>query len=198
MSSHRVVVRESVCSGLRVQQLRGAGGRRPQARRGLKFLPNASAVAVGAIGLCLAISAPAQAQGSRISNDLSRCSASSGPAIKVTLDGVRSAEGVIRVQSYRGTASDWLQKGRWINRIEAPAKDGTMTFCLPVPEPGTYAVAVRHDVNGNGSTDLLRDGGGMSNNPAINVFNLGKPSHKKAAISVGRGITPIRIDMKYR
>ncbi|HCB79650.1 MAG TPA: hypothetical protein DEP68_12890, partial [Erythrobacter sp.] len=66
-----------------------------------------------------------------------------------------------------------------IYRMEAPAKAGTMTFCMPVPKPGVYGIAVRHDVNGNGSTDIFKDGGAMSNNPSINIFNLGKPSYKK-------------------
>ena len=72
-----------------------------------------------------------------------------------------------------------------------------MTFCLPVPQAGTYGVAVRHDLNGNGKTDLSEDGGAMSNNPSINIFNLGKPSYKKTAFSVGEGVTTISISMKY-
>ena len=161
-------------------------------------LANRFMSALGSVALCLLISAPAQAQQSRIGNDLGRCSANSGPGVMVTVSGIRSAEGTLRVQSYRGSASDWLQKGRWINRIEAPAQEGSMAFCVPLPGAGTYAIAVRHDVNGNGATDVWRDGGGISNNPAINIFNLGKPSHKKAAFSVGTGITPIRVEMRYR
>ena len=81
--------------------------------------------------------------------------------------------------------------------VEARARAGAMSFCLPVPAAGTYAVAVRHDVNGNGKTDLSADGGGMSNNPSINVFNLGKPSYKKTAFSVGDAPRAISISMKY-
>ena len=57
-------------------------------------------------------------------------------------------------------------------------------------------LAVRHDVNGNGKTDLTQDGGGVSNNPAINVFNLGKPSYDKAAFQVN-GVRSITINMRY-
>lgn len=155
-----------------------------------------SLLALGAIGLAAALPAHAQYR-QKISNDLNRCTAGSGPAVMVTVDGVSASKGRIRVQSYKGTADDWLKKGRWLNRVEAPARAGTMTFCLPVPGPGTYAIAVRHDVNGNGDTDLSQDGGGMSNNPSINIFNLGKPSYKKTAISVGQGVKSIRIQMRY-
>ena len=37
----------------------------------------------------------------------------------------------------------------------------------------------------------------MSNNPSINIFNLGKPSYRKTAFTVGEGVTTISIAMKY-
>jgi uncharacterized protein (DUF2141 family) len=72
-----------------------------------------------------------------------------------------------------------------------------MTFCVPVPSSGTYGIAIRHDVNGNGKTDIRQDGGAMSNNPSINIFNLGKPSYQKTAFAVGSGVTAINVTMKY-
>lgn len=154
--------------------------------------------ALGVGALALATAAPAAAQyRQKISNDLTKCYAGSGPAVMVTVDGVSASAGKLRVQSYRATESDWLKKGRWINRIEVPAKAGTMTFCMPVPDVGTYGIAIRHDLNGNGSTDITKDGGGMSNNPSINIFNLGRPSYKKTAISVGDEVKSIRIVMRY-
>lgn len=155
-----------------------------------------AALAIGAAGM--ATTAPAAAQYRQtIGNDMSRCATGSGPAVMVTVSGIKQSAGVLRVQSYRGTSSDWLKKGRWINRIEAPAKAGTMTFCVPVPEAGSYGIAIRHDTNRNGKTDLSQDGGGMSNNPSINIFNLGKPSADKTAFSVGNSVKSIRIQMKY-
>lgn len=146
----------------------------------------------------LAIAPPAQAQyRDKIANDLHECRRGSGPAVMVTVSGIKSSRGSLRVQSYRATGADWLAKGRWINRIEVPARAGTMTFCLPVPGPGAYGVAVRHDANNNGETDFTEDGGGMSNNPSINIFNLGKPSFRKTAISVGNDVKSISIVMKY-
>lgn len=130
-----------------------------------------------------------------MSNDLSKCK--SGPSTLVHISGLKAGTGRVRVQSYRANASDWLAKGRWINRIEVPARAGSMTVCVPLPDAGTYGIAVRHDVNGNGKTDLSSDGGGMSNNPSINIFNLGKPSYKKTAFAVGNAPKAITITMKY-
>ena len=143
----------------------------------------------------LAVAATAQAEGRVISNDLSQCR--NGPSTLVQISGVKASTGKIRVQSYRGTAADWLEKGRWLARIEVPARAGSMTVCVPLPQAGVYGIAVRHDVNGNGKTDITRDGGGMSNNPSINIFNLGKPSYKKTAFSVGDAPKTISISMKY-
>lgn len=156
----------------------------------------AAGLAVAAwAGASLATAAPVTYR-NKISNNPGLCSGGS-PAVKVVVNGIKSSSGKIRVQLYRGTASDWLEKGKWINRIEAPARAGQMTICMPVPAAGTYGIAVRHDVNGNGSSDLTSDGGGMSNNPSINIFNLGKPSYKKTAFSVGQSVTTISISMKY-
>ena len=161
----------------------------------LRAIPTA-ALMLSALGLALAVPAHAQTR-EKIGNDMSECHSGSGPALMVTVDGIKSASGKVRVQAYRATAADWMVKGRWINRIEQPARKGTMTFCLPLPAPGSYAIAVRHDVNGNGKTDIRVDGGAMSNNPSINVFNLGKPNYTKVAVPVGNDPKSIRVHMRY-
>ena len=117
--------------------------------------------------------------------------------MNVHVSGLTPAKGTLRVQLYRGTESDWLKPGRWLNRIELPVRAGATTVCMPVPGPGTYGIAVRHDVNGNGQTDIRTDGGGMSNNPSINILNLGKPSYDKTAFSVGKDVKTISIQMRY-
>lgn len=149
------------------------------------------------IALTLPMAGPAQAQyGEAIANDMSRCSGR-GPAVRITVAEIKPGGGAIRVQLYRATKQDWLASGRWIHRIESPARTGTMTFCMPVPRSGSYAIAIRHDINGNGKTDLTQDGGGMSNNPSINLFNLGKPGVDKVTFSVGNEVKAMSIRMRY-
>lgn len=144
----------------------------------------------------LAVTSSASA-GSVISNDMSRCTGSNGPAVKVVVSGIKNSSGRMRVQSYPATQSAWLAKGRWLNRVETSARAGNMTFCVPVASAGNYAIAVRHDANANGKTDISQDGGGFSNNPSINVLNLGKPSVGKVSFYVGSGVTTISVKMKY-
>lgn len=162
-----------------------------------------SAAALGLVTLVAglgAFAAPAEAQlqyRQTISNNMGKCSGSNGPAVRIAISGIKSSSGKVRVQSYRGTKAEWLEKGKWLSRIEAPARAGSMTFCMPVPQSGTYGIAVRHDTNSNGKTDLRKDGGAMSNNPSINIFNLGKPSYKKTSFQVGSGVKSISIKMRY-
>ena len=147
-----------------------------------------------------AVSTPSMAYaGQVIPNDMSKCYSNSGPAVLVEVRGFETENGRVRVQSYRATKSEWLEKGRWLSRIEAEVRpvNGVMRFCVPVPEAGSYGIAVRHDSNGNGKTDIWKDGGGFSNNPKANIFNLGKPDVGKVAISVGQHPRSIAIRLQY-
>jgi len=163
-------------------------------------MQNCLPVAVLAVGvLALGAAMPAHAQNrQKIANDMTQCRSDKGPAVLVSVDGIKASTGRVRVQSYPATPAEWLKKGRWLTRIDIPAKAGTMSFCVPVPSAGSYGIAVRHDLDGDGATDLLGDGGAMSNNPSINIFNLGKPSITKTAITVGEGVKSIRVQMRYR
>ncbi|QGP78863.1 DUF2141 domain-containing protein [Sphingobium sp. CAP-1] len=158
-------------------------------------------VALGLMSATALIAAvPALAHGQEIANELDRCAASArGPAVLVDVRGFAAATGKVRIQSYPATRAAWLTKGEWLNRIESPVRPagGTMRFCMPVPQPGDYGIAVRHDRDGNGKTDISRDGGGFSNNPSISIFNLGKPGVEKAAFHAGPGVTKITINLKY-
>lgn len=160
----------------------------------MRRLARLALAAAAAMGL----SAPAGAQqyGNEIAHSVAPCQGS-GPAVWIHVTGIDSSSGTIRVQLYPGTRADWLERGRWINRIELPARRGAMQVCMPVPRPGSYAIAIRHDKNNNGRTDITSDGGGMSNNPSINIFNLGKPGIDKTRFSIGREVLPMTIRMRY-
>lgn len=157
----------------------------------------ARALALAGLGATAFVAVPAHAQYSNyMSHDPAKCRGS-GPAIRVTVSNVKASRGTLRVQLYRATRQDWLETGRWLNRIELPARAGTMSVCMPAPQAGSYAIAIRHDINGNGKTDLTQDGGGMSNNPSINIFNLGKPSYDTVAFRLGQEVKAMSIRMRY-
>src|SRR3546814_3979846 len=63
----------------------------------------------------------------------------------------------------------------WRSRAARSLRSSTgtcgMQVCVPVKQPGTYVVSVRHDANGNGKSDRS-DGGGMSGNPDMKVTDF--------------------------
>ena len=90
--------------------------------------------------------------------------------IIVRVNAVRSASGSIVAVLYGDKPGDFLKKGRRLDKVFEPATEGTVDVCLTPPEPGTYAVAIYHDENGNAKFDktwigLPDEGYGVSNNP---------------------------------
>lgn len=119
------------------------------------------------------------------------------PSITVTVNGFKTDNGMVRAQLYGPVPGDFLDKGKWVMRIEERrTKGGSMEFCFPVANPGRYAVAVRHDANNNGKSDW-NDGGGFTNNPRLSLTNL-KPAFAAAAIQVGSRPVDASVVMQYR
>ena len=158
-----------------------------------------------AAGLALAglIAAPGAAQGyaygRTAGNDAGQCAAGKGPAVQINVTGIKSASGNLFVRAYPATKADWLVSKRYVMRVDAKPRAGSMTVCVPLPAAGDFAIAVQHDVNGNRQTDLS-DGAGMSNNPGIKkVLGLvpRPPTVDKTRFSAGPGVTRMTISMQY-
>jgi uncharacterized protein (DUF2141 family) len=161
------------------------------------MLKRTSGVAGGvALGLTLGIvaAAPVSAQ-PVLGPHAAACRGNQG-AVLVTVDGFRQRTGNVRVQLYRADSS-FLERGRWLQRVDLPVtRAGAMRVCVPVEQPGSYAIAVRHDMDGNGSSGW-NDGGGFSRNPSISLTNL-RPRASAVAINVGRATLPINVVLNYR
>jgi len=119
-----------------------------------------------------------------------------GPALLVNVSGFKNKAGRVRVNVYGSNPSTFLAKGKMLRRIELPVTGNAMRVCVAVPRAGNYAVAVRHDADGNGKSGWS-DGGGFSRNPSISLADL-KPSYNEVAISVGGGVKAVPIVLKYR
>lgn len=127
--------------------------------------------------------------------DAARCVAGND-ALLVNVTGFKSLGGHLRVQLYGPNPADFLAKGKKLRRIDLPVTADVMDVCLALPEAGRYAVAVRHDANGNRSNDW-NDGGGFSRNPRISLTNL-EPRYNAVAITVGPGVHRVPVVMQYR
>ena len=117
-------------------------------------------------------------------------------AVLVTVDGFRERTGNVRVALYGSNPATFLERGQTVRRIDVPVtRGGPMRICVAVPAAGRYAVAVRHDLDGNGRSGW-NDGGGFSRNPRISLTSL-RPRYESVAINV-RGVQPVNVVLNYR
>jgi len=138
----------------------------------------------------LALATPATAQ-----RNTTGCTAATPHRLIVTIRGVRAGTGDVRVQLY--DEPGFLEKGRWLGRVEAPTNGRrTLEVCIPVPRPGTYGVAVRHDANANGKSDG-GVGGAFSRDPGLSLLRL-KPAFAQVAVPLAAGTSRIAVTMNYR
>ncbi|SMF73924.1 DUF2141 domain-containing protein [Allosphingosinicella indica] len=156
----------------------------------LKWVPVITAVT-------LSITAPAAAQAA-LGPDAASCRQGAGdPAVLVNVSGFKNRDGNLRVQLYGGNPEDFLAKGKRLRRIDLPVTPaGAMKVCVAVPKSGNYAIAVRHDADGNGKSGW-NDGGGFSRNPNISLMSL-KPKYHDVVIPVANGVKPIDVVLNYR
>jgi uncharacterized protein (DUF2141 family) len=154
-----------------------------------------TAKAAAVLGLALA-AAPGAAQAA-IGPDAAACNRGDGPAILVNVNGFKARTGNIRVNVYGGDAGKFLERGQYVRQINLPVtRRGAMPICVSVPSAGRYAVAVRHDVDGNGSNGW-NDGGGFSRNPNLSLTNL-RPNYNRVAFNVGGGVQSVNVILNYR
>lgn len=147
---------------------------------------------------CLAVMAAAawSAPAAAMYGDTAAC-ARGDTAVLVRVDGFKEREGTLRVQVYGSNPADFLAKGKKLRRIDVPvSRSGRMDVCVALPAPGAYAVAVRHDLDGNGKSGWS-DGGGFSRNPRISLLRL-KPNFNDVVIQVGHYVRPVDVTLLYR
>ncbi len=130
--------------------------------------------------------------------DAAACRAGTpGPSALVRVYGFKDRGGNLRVQLYGNNPDDFLAKGKKLKRIELPiVAEGDMNVCIELPSYGEYAVAVRHDRDGNGKSGWS-DGGGFSGNPKLSIGNL-KPDYEESSFAVGQGVVLVDVIMNYR
>jgi uncharacterized protein (DUF2141 family) len=124
--------------------------------------------------------------------DAAACRAgATGPAVLAYVDGFKARSTV------------------WVS-VMAPTRPGSSRAAnrppgqLPVTPAGRcvsllrrrYAIAVRHDQDGNGRSGWS-DGGGFSRNPRLSLTSL-RPSFDNVVFSVGERPTPINVLLNYR
>ena len=134
-----------------------------------------------------------------------RCRANEpGPALLITVTGLKDRGGTIKAELYPANDTDFLaddnvlvNAGKTFRRvvIDTP-KSGPVQLCIRAPNAGAYGLSLLHDRDGNRKFGLSIDGIGFGANPE----SLG-PSKPRIAIGrvvAGSGVTPVTVRMMYR
>jgi uncharacterized protein (DUF2141 family) len=127
----------------------------------------------------------------------------SGPAFMIDVTGLKDRKGLIRAELYPANDRDFLADdniliaaGKPFRRVERLVpQSGPVELCIRAPAPGTYALSLLHDRDGNRKFGLSTDGIAFPGNPRI---GLGKPRASEASAEVGTGIRRVTVRMNYR
>lgn len=118
--------------------------------------------------------------------------------LELTIAAVDSDRGNVTVVVYDNPRT-FLERGGRLLKARLPARAGTVSACLRLPRPGTYAVAVYHDADGDGKfgrtwIGLPAEGWGFSNDPPR---SYGVPTFTDVAFTADAGGTRHTIHMRY-
>ena len=122
---------------------------------------------------------------------------SGGATLEVTVSGINSAKGMIRLALCPPQAGFPDCKDKAVRTASLPIENGQARAVFNGLEKGSYAVAVFHDANNNGKLDTFvgipKEGYGFSRNPP---FRPRAPKWDEAAIDI-QGAANANIRMRY-
>lgn len=148
-----------------------------------------------AAALLAALLPGAASAGPRVMGSDAQACLSGKPSMLVRISGFKKATGTVKVAVY--AAEGYLVRRGKLGKVVVPVRStAPLDVCIAVPAAGRYAVAVHHDLNGNGDKDP-GDGGGYSGNPKLSITSL-KPPFVKTAVRVGTAPRQVAVMLQYR
>ncbi len=123
----------------------------------------------------------------------------SGAELTVTVSGLRSARGqVLACLASGAEAFPNCKAGTSRHARVAVTAGGEVTLDFGAVPPGTYAISLFHDENGNGRIDKMmmipREGFGFSRDAPV---RMGPPSFASAAFAAGTRPEHLRVKLRY-
>ena len=117
--------------------------------------------------------------------------------LSIDVSGIPKAVGNLRVSLF--VRDNWLDDGRQTATLVVPAASPNMSLRFPDLPPGTYAIALIHDADGNGDMTysllgLPSEGFGFSNN-VVPVFSA--PSFDDAAFALGAEGAHLQVALRH-
>lgn len=155
---------------------------------------------IAAALLAAPLASPAAAQ--ILGPDADACARGRGPAVLVTVEGLKNDQGTVRAELYPADQADWLRddyelerEGKPFRRAEAAVpENGAVKLCLRAPAAGRFAIGVFHSTDGQRKFNVRQHGVGFANNPRL---GWSQPSVDKATVTVGPGVTEVPVVMNY-
>jgi uncharacterized protein (DUF2141 family) len=129
-------------------------------------------------------------------------SGETGPALLITVSGLKDRQGLVRAELYPDNDTDFLQddailvnQGKTFRRVDfqLPAA-GPVVICVRAPGPGRYTLSLLHDRNRDLRWNKLSDGLGFASNPRL---GWSKPKAASALVSIGAGLSKTEVIMNY-
>ena len=120
-----------------------------------------------------------------------------GTYLFVTMENIRNDEGNLRAQIYSDKADEFLEKGKWLKRIEIKTirdENTEQRMCIELPSAGEFALAILHDRNANGKLEVFTEGFGFSRNPKL---GFGAPDHDEVVYKAKKGVNTLKVTMSY-
>ncbi len=123
-------------------------------------------------------------------------------ALLVTIVGLKSREGAVRVEVYPATEADWLADKEKLLAQGKPFRrafgdippSGPVMVCVEMPAPGRYAFIVLHDPDGQRGFNLRTDGVGFPGDPKL---GMGRPPVGLATVTLRPGVNSFRVRLNY-
>ncbi len=124
---------------------------------------------------------------------------STGAPVRVRAEGLRNAEGAVRLTLFRGRDGYPEAWRKAAYAVSVTARQGEVEAVFESVAPGRYALAVLHDENGNERLDraafgIPREGIGASNRAAE---RLGAPRFEEALFLVPSSGATLAVKIRY-
>ena len=120
--------------------------------------------------------------------------------LTVNIKGINETKGRLLVALF-DSADTWLESGKGVKSYDLKITGAAMTVKFQGLKPGTYAVSVLHDLNGNKKMDMrwlpwpkTLEGVAASRDPRPRA---GPPTWKSTVFDLGPGAKTINVKMYY-
>jgi len=142
------------------------------------------------------------AHGPALGSDAAACSPGAGPAIRVTVEGLKDRSGEVKLELYPATETDFLRddyllirEGKFFRRVRLPTPtSGPVVLCIRVPSAGSYALLLTHNRDGKNKFNFWSDGAGFASNRKL---GRSRPKLAQARIVVSAGVVSVDIRAQY-